>query len=48
MAFTAKVAALRNFLGVPATLELVPAVAAMNLMMGVVVSEASFSGDGSR
>ena len=36
MSFAAKVTALRRFLGVPETLEMLPAVAAMNAMMGVV------------
>ena len=36
MSFAAKVNALRRFLGVPETLEMLPAVAAMNAMMGVV------------
>ena len=36
MSFADKVASLRRYLGVPEALELLPAIAAMNSMMGVV------------
>ena len=36
MSFAAKVTALRRFLGVPETLEMLRAVASMNAMMGIV------------
>ena len=35
MSLVDKVAALRNFLGVPSELELLPAVASMNAVMGI-------------